>query len=143
MVHPSLRGGLSHWTSLLGLVLACLVASTLPGAADVAATVVRINTGGPGHVVDGVEWSGCSVVDDCSGWVSGGDARTDGGTVSGAVAPASEAIYQSAWTGGQSQGVPVGGTAFTFDVPSPAASTSSGCILPSTRRTVPASVSST
>ncbi|MDP9402809.1 MAG: malectin domain-containing carbohydrate-binding protein [Actinomycetota bacterium] len=93
------------------------MASTLPGAADVAATVVRINTGGPGHVVDGVEWSGCSVVDDCSGWVSGGDARTDGGTVSGAVAPASEAIYQSAWTGGQSQGVPVGGTAFTFDVP--------------------------
>jgi uncharacterized protein YodC (DUF2158 family) len=85
----------------------------------VAGPAVRINAGGPAQTVNGTAWSGCSSLSACGGRVSGGFAVTKSPTpaITGAVSPADAATYVDEWTGGQTNGVPAGGTAFTFDVP--------------------------
>lgn len=78
---------------------------------------IRINTGGPAQVVDGVTWQGCQDPD-CNGLVTGGFAYSENDTITGVAAPANQAIYRSEWTGGQSGrgAVPVGQTAFAFAI---------------------------
>jgi len=85
----------------------------------VAGPAVRINAGGPAQTVNGTAWSGCSSLSACGGRVSGGFAVTKSPTpaITGPVSPANAATYVDEWTGGQTNGVPAGGTAFTFDVP--------------------------
>ncbi len=67
----------------------------------------------------GVTWSACTSLTACSGYVTGGLAYTQSPapTITGFVAPANQAIYQTEWTGGLTTGVPAGGVAFTFGVP--------------------------
>ena len=81
--------------------------------------VVRINTGGPAQTVGGTTWSGCTAVNACSGWVSGGFPYSENDTISGVPGRLNNAIFQSEWTGGAlgSGQVPVGQRAFGFSVP--------------------------
>jgi hypothetical protein len=87
--------------------------------ATAGGSTVRINAGGTSQSVDGVQWAACSSASACQGWVSGGFAYTQSPlpTISGSVAPANQAIYQTEWTGGQSNGVPAGELAFRFNIP--------------------------
>jgi fibronectin type 3 domain-containing protein len=80
---------------------------------------IRINTGGPAQSVGGVAWSACTSLTACNGYVTGGFAfaQSPVPTITGMVAPANQAVYQTEWTGGLTNGVPVGGVAFTFGVP--------------------------
>ncbi|MBC8162195.1 MAG: hypothetical protein H7Z42_13370, partial [Roseiflexaceae bacterium] len=81
---------------------------------------IRINTGGPAQTVGGVTWTACTGTgSSCSSYVTGGAryAQNPVPSISGATAPANAAIYQTEWTGGQSSGIAVGQTAFTFTVP--------------------------
>ena len=80
---------------------------------------LRINTGGPAQTVGGVTWSACTSLTACNGYVTGGFpfAQSPVPTITGIVTPANQAIYQTEWTGGQTNGVPAGGVAFTFGVP--------------------------
>jgi len=80
---------------------------------------VRIDTGGTARSVGGVPWSGCSAATSCGGWVSGGFryAKSPAPAITGVTAPADAALYQTEWTGGQTNGVPVGSVAFAFTVP--------------------------
>jgi N-acetylneuraminic acid mutarotase len=80
---------------------------------------IRISAGGPPQTVNGVSWLGCQSVGSCQGYVTGGFAYGESDAISSPVAPANEAIYQREWTGGQSNGVPAGATAFAFAVPVP------------------------
>ncbi|HYF62086.1 MAG TPA: malectin domain-containing carbohydrate-binding protein, partial [Herpetosiphonaceae bacterium] len=101
------------------------VAPTPTGAAPTATptasggSAVRINAGGTTQAVDGVQWTACSSSGGCQGWVSGGFAYVQQPlpAISGSVAPANQAIYQTEWTGGQTNGVPEGGLAFRFEIP--------------------------
>ncbi|UQN09750.1 NPCBM/NEW2 domain-containing protein [Deinococcus sp. QL22] len=79
--------------------------------------VVRINAGGPAQTVDGVEWQACNAVTSCGGLVTGGFAYSESDTIAGVVAPANAALYQTEWTGGLTDGVPAGETAFEYKVP--------------------------
>jgi len=78
---------------------------------------VRINAGGPAQTVGGIAWSGCTAIRACSGWVSGGFPYKRAPGISGIVSPANQAVYQTEWTGGQTNGVPRGAVAFAFRVP--------------------------
>jgi N-acetylneuraminic acid mutarotase len=80
---------------------------------------VRINTGGLAQTVNGINWIGCNAVASCSNYVTGGFAFTPNppATISPVVSPANQTIYQSEWTGGSTTGIPVGGVAFSFEVP--------------------------
>ncbi len=79
---------------------------------------VRINTGGAAQTVNGVSWSACSSQNNCSGYVSGGFAYSEANDINTDIpAGMNNTIFTSEWTGGQGNGVPVGGTAFTFNVP--------------------------
>ncbi len=80
---------------------------------------IRINTGGPGQDVSGFIWSACDSSTNCNGYVSGGFkyAKSPVPTITGFQSPANQAIYQTEWTGGQTNGIPVGGTAFSFNIP--------------------------
>ena len=44
-------------------------------------------------------------------------AQSPAPSISGVVAPANQALYQTEWTGGQSGGIPAGGLAFKFSIP--------------------------
>jgi N-acetylneuraminic acid mutarotase len=92
-------------------LLGCVAAT--PGFA------LRINAGGPAQTVDGVPWIGCTEAANCGGYVSGGFAYGENDEVSGPVAPANAALYQTEWTGGATDGVPFGAAAFEFKVPVP------------------------
>jgi hypothetical protein len=87
--------------------------------ATAGGSTVRINAGGASQSVDGVQWAECSSASACQDWVSGGFAYTQSPlpAISGSVAPASQAIYQTEWTGGQSNGVPAGQLAFRSNIP--------------------------
>ena len=82
-------------------------------------TTVRINTGGAAQTVGGVAWSACTALTACSGYVTGGFpyAQSPVPTITGMVSPANQAVYQTEWTGGLTNGVPQGAVAFTFGVP--------------------------
>ncbi len=83
------------------------------------AAAIRINAGGPAQTVGGVTWLGCTGVGSCGGYVRGGFAYGEPDSISGVAAPANTALYQTEWTGGQTTGVPAGGTAFSLNVPVP------------------------
>lgn len=80
---------------------------------------MRINTGGVSQSVNGVFWSGCNSLTNCGGFVAAGNPYTKNPlpSVSGVQPPANLAIYQTEWTGGRNNGIPVGGVAFTFNIP--------------------------
>lgn len=106
---------------VLVLVVASLVLALVPLPVAQAAAPIRINTGGAAQTVNGVSWSACTSLSACSGYVTGGYAYTQSPlpTISGPVAPANQAIYQSEWTGGEKgvNPVPIGAPAFTFTIP--------------------------
>ncbi|MFB9993280.1 NPCBM/NEW2 domain-containing protein [Deinococcus oregonensis] len=81
------------------------------------ADTIRINAGGPAQTVGGVTWQACDAVTSCGGLVTGGFAYGETDTVSGVVAPANAALYQTEWTGGVTNGTPAGQTAFEYKVP--------------------------
>lgn len=91
------------------------------GAVGAGPDTVRINTGGPSQTVAGTVWSGCTAVNACNGWVSGGFAYSQATPISGVPAGMNATIFQSEWTGGQAGPagtiVPIGQRAFGFDVP--------------------------
>ncbi|MBB5234091.1 NPCBM/NEW2 domain-containing protein [Deinococcus budaensis] len=84
-----------------------------------SADAIRINAGGPTQTVGGVTWLGCESLADCRGYVRGGFAYGEDDEIAGVAAPASAALYQTEWTGGQTSGVPAGESAFAFAVPLP------------------------
>ena len=73
----------------------------------------------PAQTVGGVAWSACTALTACSGYVTGGFpyAQSPVPTITGMVSPANQAVYQTEWTGGLTNGVPDGAVAFTFGVP--------------------------
>ena len=97
--------------------------SPVSNTANATRTVasIRINTGGAAQTVGGVTWSACTSLTACSSYVTGGFQYTQSPapTITGFVAPANQALYQTEWTGGSTNGIPVGGVAFTFGVPVP------------------------
>ena len=82
-------------------------------------STVRINGGGSAQTVGAGQWQGCSSSSTCQGMVTGGFAyaQSPAPSISGVVAPANQALYQTEWTGGQSGGIPAGGLAFKFSIP--------------------------
>ena len=82
-------------------------------------STVRINGGGAAQTVGAGQWQGCSSSSTCQGMVTGGFAyaQSPAPSISGVVAPANQALYQTEWTGGQSGGIPAGGLAFKFSIP--------------------------
>jgi fibronectin type 3 domain-containing protein len=94
-----------------------------PATADatmpVVESAIRINAGGTTQSTGGLTWEGCASAGACNGYVSGGFPYTEPGSPAIANVPAgmNQAIFQTEWTGGQTNGIPVGGTAFTFNVP--------------------------
>jgi N-acetylneuraminic acid mutarotase len=99
-------------------VLALIAALLFWSSSANAATAVRINAGGAAQTVDGNSWSGCTAVNACGGYVSGGFPWSENpSSISGAISPDSQTIEKSEWTGGSTNGVPWGGTAFTFNIP--------------------------
>ncbi len=97
------------------------VSNTDDATRTTAAVAIRINTGGPAQTVGPVTWSGCTSLTACNGYVTGGFlyAQNPAPAITNPVSPANQAVYQTEWTGGQTNGVPVGGVAFTFGVPVP------------------------
>jgi N-acetylneuraminic acid mutarotase len=91
--------------------------TTTPTATNGGSTTVRINAGGTVQTINGVQWAACSSIAACNGYVTGGNAYSEADTNTGIPANMNNAIFQSEWTGGQTTGVPVGGTAFTFNIP--------------------------
>jgi hypothetical protein len=85
----------------------------------VVESAIRINAGGTTQSTGGLTWEGCASAGACNGYVSGGFPYTEPGSPAIANVPAgmNQAIFQTEWTGGQTNGIPVGGTAFTFNVP--------------------------
>ena len=81
-------------------------------------TTLRLNAGGPAQSVDGALWSGCPARDACQGWVQGGFAYAEpDAAIAGVSVPANADLYRSEWTGGASQGVPAGASAFSLHFP--------------------------
>jgi hypothetical protein len=82
---------------------------------------VRINAGGSAQTVDGVQWSTCTTVANCSGWVSGGFAFSQSVPITNVPPGMNQTIFHSEWTGGQAGPagtiVPPGTRAFGFDIP--------------------------
>lgn len=100
---------------IVSAVALTAVLLVLPTHAE-AATAVRINTGGPAQTVGGVTWSGCT--SSCNGYVKGGNAWSETTPpITGVVAPDSQTIQRSEWTGGETGGIGYGQTAFTFTIP--------------------------
>ncbi|MBJ7357901.1 malectin domain-containing carbohydrate-binding protein [Nocardioides sp.] len=90
------------------------VSATRPGGAR---PTVRINAGGVAQSTGGTTWAGCASAGACGGFVTGGFSHTENDTITGIPTGMNNAIFQSEWTGGQSQGTPVGSRAFGFNVP--------------------------
>ncbi len=90
---------------------------TLGGCTSV--NTIRINAGGPAQNVGGVLWRGCETTAACNGYVTGGFSYREADAITGVQAPANDALYQSEWTGGQTNGVARGDTAFAFHIPVP------------------------
>lgn len=111
---PASNGDYQDYVFVLSNVVPAPTYSSLP--------TVRINAGGPTQTVNGVTWDGCTSLSTCGGRVTGGFAYTQSSPppITGVASPANAALYTTEWTGGQSQGIPAGGTAFTFTVPVPA-----------------------
>lgn len=83
-----------------------------------AATTIRVNSGGPAQTVGGVQWSGCDAPSSCGGWVTGGAPWAENpSAISGVVSPDSQTIEKTEWTWGRQNGVPFGGTAFSYNFP--------------------------
>jgi N-acetylneuraminic acid mutarotase len=82
----------------------------------------RVNAGGTAQTVGGVQWQGCNAAGSCAGYVTGGFAYAQNPppAISGVSAPLNQAIYQTEWTGGQTNGIPPGGVAFGYNFPVPA-----------------------
>ncbi|MBB5374990.1 N-acetylneuraminic acid mutarotase [Deinococcus metalli] len=93
----------------------------LRSCAAATAPEVRLNAGGPALTVAGVTWAACTAASSCQNAVTGGFAYTPSPppAIAGAAAPATPELYQSEWTGGATQGVPEGSSAFAFRVPVP------------------------
>jgi N-acetylneuraminic acid mutarotase len=116
--HPTRIPRVRVALAVLGLLVAAGIVVTAQRG-DAATGAIRINTGGSARTVSGVSWLGCTAVTACNGYVSGGNRWVTSPTpsITGAIAPADSAIYQSEWTGGATGGIPAGATAFTFAVP--------------------------
>jgi hypothetical protein len=97
-------------------VRSATVSATRPAATR---PTIRINAGGPAQTVSGTTWSGCASASACSGWVTGGFAYSEADAITGVPAGMNNTLFQSEWTGGQTNGTPVGARAFGFDVPVP------------------------
>ncbi len=84
----------------------------------VANAQYRINAGGDAQTVGSVSWEGCQN-GNCNSYVTGGKSYTETPlpTISNVAAPLNQAIYQTEWTGGETTGIPVGGTAFSYNLP--------------------------
>lgn len=82
-------------------------------------SVIRINAGGAATTVDGINWSGCISAGTCNKYVEGGFAYTQRPlpAISNVMWPLSQAIFQSEWTGGQTNGVKAGQVAFSYKIP--------------------------
>lgn len=80
---------------------------------------LRINAGGPAQTIDGASWIGCAALAACGGYLSGGFAYTPQPLpiINNIDWWANQALYQSEWAGGATNGVPPGGVAFAFNVP--------------------------
>jgi hypothetical protein len=106
---------------LLILLLLAPNATPIARAHGGIVEVVRINTGGPAQLVDGVEWLGCASQSNCFNFVSGGFSYTKMPLmgVDPVASPANQFIYQSEWTGGATTNIPAGSVAFAFHVPVP------------------------
>ncbi len=104
---------------VLTMLLTGLQLATFNTASLSAGSTVRINTGGPSATVNGTTWSGCSAINSCSGYVSGGFQWSEPPppAVTGYPANTSLEMHQKEWTGGQTNGVAYGATAFSFNVP--------------------------
>ncbi len=105
--------------------LGCYDSATPPSGVDYCAKIGpvprtwRINAGGYAQTVGGTTWSVCRDVSSCKGWVSGGKRyiHNPAPSISGVVAPANAALYQTEWTGDPAANVPAGGVAFSFNLP--------------------------
>ena len=83
------------------------------------ATTIRINAGGEAQTINGQNWLGCTALNACGGFVSGGVAYAQATPISGVTSPQETNLYQTEWTGGETTGVSAGQTAFEFKVPVP------------------------
>ncbi|WP_420597535.1 NPCBM/NEW2 domain-containing protein [Deinococcus sp.] len=83
------------------------------------ATTIRINAGGEAQTINGQNWLGCTALNACGGFVSGGVAYAEARPISGVTSPQETNLYQTEWTGGATTGVSAGQTAFEFKVPVP------------------------
>ncbi|WP_176956091.1 malectin domain-containing carbohydrate-binding protein [Catalinimonas alkaloidigena] len=108
---------------VLNLVLSATANRPTLAGLEVIATPVsplstyRINAGGPTQTVNGVTWTGCQT-GNCQGWVAGGFVHTDfGSAISGVQSPLNQNLFQTEWTGGQTNGVGVGQVAFGYHLP--------------------------
>lgn len=73
--------------------------------------------GGPAVTVDGATWRTCPTSTNCGMQVFGGSAAaTYSGTATGAVSPATSALFNSGWEATAGTG---SGRAFGFDIPVP------------------------
>ena len=86
-------------------------------APEPAPETIRINTGGAAQTVGDAKWQACSSTSDCNGYVSGGFSYSENDQNTGIPQGMNNTIFQSEWTGGQTNGVPAGQTAFTFNIP--------------------------
>ncbi len=106
------------------MVIFLLMAATLgvisAPASSAASGPIRVNAGGAAQTVNGVNWTGCTAVSACGGWVSGGspNAPTITSTIAGYTADTNEAIHQTEWTGRQGGGSNKAAFTYTFPVQS-------------------------
>ncbi|NJM06208.1 hypothetical protein HC891_08410, partial [Candidatus Gracilibacteria bacterium] len=78
--------------------------------------VLRINAGGEQQTVGGAIWAACTA-SSCNGYVSGGSAYRENDSNTGVPQNMNNAIFQTEWTGGTTQGIAAGNTAFSFALP--------------------------
>ncbi|SDL10100.1 Por secretion system C-terminal sorting domain-containing protein [Catalinimonas alkaloidigena] len=100
--------------TLAGLEIVGVTETTPP---PTPLSTYRINAGGPTQTVNGITWTGCQT-GNCQNWVTGGFVHTDfGSAISGVNSPLNQNLYQTEWTGGQTNGVPAGQVAFGYHLP--------------------------
>ena len=82
-------------------------------------SAILINAGGTAQSANGASWEGCNDEAECQGYVKGGFPYTEIPlpAISNVTAPATQAILQTEWTGGQTNGVEPGQVAFAYNIP--------------------------
>lgn len=93
---------------------------SVPGLvkAQTSPSEIRINAGGSTQTSGGTSWSRCNSLTACNGYVDAGFTYNKSGVViSDVPSNMTQAIFQTEWAGGQSTNIPVGQTAFQFQIP--------------------------